>query len=577
MRRATVRSAVLGTLGTAALALALGGATAVAGKGEPAPGRPNVVVVMTDDQTQDSIRYMTEVGTELVDQGSSFPNSFTNWPLCCPSRVTYLTGQYAHNHQVLGNNPPEGGFERFSDDENALPVWLQAAGYYTIHVGKYLNGYGDSSSETYVPPGWSEWYAGTSNTTQTVYDYVLNQNGSLVEYGSAVEDFKQDVFSNLAVDAINRRAPGGPFFLSVAYTAPHSGGPSPNPQPPANCNGTAKPAPRHATAFDGEPLPEPPSLNEADVSDKPEAVRSREPLSAEQIDSIRREYRCRIESLLSVDEGVGRMVDALRAAGELDDTLIVFTSDNGFFQGEHRIPGGKNRVYEESIRVPLVMRGADLPAARSVPELVTNADLTATILDAAEADAGRTLDGRSLLAVAERADRLRGRELLVETNDFAAIRTARYVYAEYANGETELYDLEADPFELQSQHANPAYEPARAALAARLAALRGCAGESCRTRPALKLKLTPSERERGRSCRDPRELIARARGEASGELVEVAFEVRDRVVKVDRSAPFKDKLPRRRLGEGRRPELQIVAESIDGRVSTIQKRVRVCR
>ena len=178
--------------------------------------------------------------------GATFANSFTNWPLCCPSRATFYTGQYAHNHRVLGNSPPDGGFVSFNDS-SALPVWLQGAGYRTIHVGKYLNGYGDGANDpAYVPPGWDEWYAGTAGSTQTVYGYTLNQNGTLVDYGTAVEDFKQDVFTDIAVDAINRNAPGGPFFMGVMYTAPHSGGPNPNPHPPTNCNALrqARAAPR---------------------------------------------------------------------------------------------------------------------------------------------------------------------------------------------------------------------------------------------------------------------------------------------------------------------------------------------
>jgi N-acetylglucosamine-6-sulfatase len=229
------RYAGAGALIAAAIVTAAGTGSPTPAAGAPAAGeRPNVVVVMTDDQTQASLSKMTTVQSELAGHGATFANSFTNWPLCCPSRATFYSGQYAHNHGVLGNTPPDGGFVSFNDT-STLPVWLQAAGYRTIHVGKYLNGSGqDGSDPAYVPPGWNVWYAGTGGTTQTVYDYQLNQNGSQVDYGSAVADFKQDVFSNLAVDAINRNAPGGPDFLGVMYTAPHSGGPNPNPQPPAN-------------------------------------------------------------------------------------------------------------------------------------------------------------------------------------------------------------------------------------------------------------------------------------------------------------------------------------------------------
>jgi arylsulfatase A-like enzyme len=587
-----VRYAGLGALAVGALALAIGTGSPAPAAGAPQQAQPpNVVVVMTDDQTQASLSKMATVESELAGHGATFANNFTNWPLCCPSRSTFYTGQYAHNHHVLGNAPPDGGFTKF-DDSSTLPLWLQAAGYHTIHIGKYLNGYGEGTSDpAYVPPGWDEWYAATGGTTQTVYDYQLNQNGSLVSYGSTAADFKQDVFSNLAVDAINRNAPGGPFFLGVMYTAPHSGGPNPNPQPPANCgNGAPKPAPRHATAFDSEPLPLPPSFNEADLSDKPAAIQALPALTDTDVTDIQRRYRCRLESLLSVDEGVKRILDALTAAGELDNTLFVFTSDNGFFHGEHRVKTGKNRVYEEAIRVPLVIRGPGVPEGETVDDLSVNADLAPTILDATGATAGLTEDGRSLLPFAVHPDRFHGRELLLEKGDvldndddgvvpsgtFAAVRTSRYVYVENATGELELYDLEADPYQLQNQITNPAYDAVEAALAARLAPLRSCAGPSCRTKPDLKLKLPRSHRERGRSCRDPNDFLSRVRGSVAGQLVRATFRVGADDAGHDGAGPFKKEIRPRLLREKRRPEVRVVAEMLDGRVLSLQKRVRIC-
>ena len=183
----------------------------------------------------------------------------------------------------------------------------------------------------------------------------------MVRYGQDPADFKQDVLTRKAVDLVDRRAPKAqPFFLWLTYTAPHIGEP-PNPNPPANCQAAAKPAPRHAHAFDSEPLPRPPNFNEANVSDKPAEIRNRPRLNADQIADIRRKYRCELESLLSVDEGVKRIVDALRAKGELDNTVMIYTSDNGYFHGEHRIPKYKQHIYEESIRVPLQIRGPGIP------------------------------------------------------------------------------------------------------------------------------------------------------------------------------------------------------------------------
>jgi arylsulfatase A-like enzyme len=547
---------------------------------------------MTDDQTQASLEKMGTVRSDLAAQGATFADSFTNWPLCCPSRVTFYTGQYAHNHKVLGNSPPDGGFQRF-DDDSTLPVWLKQAGYHTIHVGKYLNGYGeDATNSTYVPPGWDEWYAGTAGSTQDVYDYTLNQNGTLVDYGAAVEDFKQDVFSDLAVDAINRNAGGGPFFMGVMYTAPHSGGPNPNPHPPTNCGTSAKPAPRHATAFDSERLPTPPNFNEADVSDKPAAIQAMPVIDQPDFANMQRRYRCRIESLLSVDDGVGRIVDALEAAGELDNTLIMFTSDNGFFAGEHRVQNGKDRVYEESVRVPLVMRGPGIPGGVAVEDLAVNADLASTVLDAAGVSAGLPQDGRSLLPFAAHPARFHGRELLLEKGDvldedddgvaqsgtFAAIRTSRYVYVDNATGELELYDLETDPYQLQNQVLNPAYDAAEAALASRLATLRSCAAESCRTKPALEMKLPRHIRiENGRSCRDASRVIVKVRGSGKSAVVNVRYFVGSKKAGHDDAAPFAKRILPRLVRAKRRPNIRAIAEMVDGREISFQKRIRPCR
>ena len=493
----------LAVVGLAVIAFGVGGSP-----GSPAPGgvaeaapaqtRPNVVVIESDDQTQESMRVMDHVRTLLGGAGATFENSFVNFPLCCPSRATFLTGQYAHNHGVLDNDVETGGFEKFeaSYANNNLAVWLKKAGYSTAMIGKYVNGYG-RSDPTLLPPGWTEFYAAVPSD-QRVYDYDLNENGELVHYGSAVEDFKQDVLTGKAVDFVNRRAPSRkPFFAWLTYTAPHNGGPDPNPNPPFDCTGTAKPAPRHANEFNNEELfggdVPPPSFNEADVSDKPPSIQALAPLSANNIAGITTRYRCRLESLLSVDEGVRDVVQALDNAGELGNTLVIYTSDNGFFHGEHLIRQGKIRHYEESSRVPLVMRGPGIEQGTE-GDLAINADLAPTILDAADVSPkpGLVIDGQSLLPLAANPNPSpgpSGRDLLIETgptvrDHYAAIRTDQYVYIEhYAEpdtGHTELYDLQADPYEVQSLHDDPAHAEVKAELAERLADLRECAGQGCR-------------------------------------------------------------------------------------------------
>jgi N-acetylglucosamine-6-sulfatase len=223
------------------------------------------------------------------------------------------------------------------------------------------------------------------------------------------------------------------------------------------------------------------------VRDKPASIHALPRLDGAQIANVRTDYQCRRESLLAVDEGVGAMVDALRARGELDDTLFLFTADNGFFQGEHRIPRGKIRVYEPSVRVPALVRGPGVPSGQVVSQLTANVDLAATIADAAGAQPRRTLDGVSLLEVAQRPSLFARRDILLATGPiqnrqtprYAAIRTGRYKYVEYVTGERELYDLLNDPHERQSLHASASHADVRQRLARRLASLRECSGAAC--------------------------------------------------------------------------------------------------
>jgi arylsulfatase A-like enzyme len=424
------------------------------------------------------MKVMNNVKTMIGDQGVTFSNSLLNFALCCPSRATFLTGQYAHNHQVWTNQAPKGGFQKFESlhANSNLAVWLHRAGYFTALIGKYLNQY---KNQPPIPPGWSEWHA-AAPYDQRVYNYPLNNNGALTQFGQDPDDFKDDVLTRKAVEFVNRRTPqAAPYFLWLTYTAPHVGGP-PNPNPPDDCKDGAKPAPRDAHAFDDAKLPKPPNFNEADVSDKPQTIRQLPKLNQVQIGNIQRKYRCELESLLSVDVGVRRVLNALKAKGEINNTLVIFTSDNGYYHGEHRVPGDKSRPYEESIRVPLMMRGPGIPKGVTINPLVVNADLAPTIVDAANARAGKTMDGRSLLQLVRHPLTGRNRELLVEERTYKAIRTERYLYVEYNSGERELYDLQNDPYELQSLHHSPAYAAVKATLSTRLRKLKNCAGATCR-------------------------------------------------------------------------------------------------
>ena len=452
--------------------VAAGGLTSCAGDELP-QFRPNVVVIMTDDQTVESMRVMANVRELLAEQGVTFTNSVASYPLCCPSRATLFTGQYAHNHGVLGNEPPNGGYGALERERTTLPAALQDAGYTTVHIGKYLNRYG-LANPSRVPPGWDDWHGLVGDSVYEYVGFTLNNNGA-VRRQPPERGYQTDVLTTLAVDAIREHSDDGPFFLSLAYVAPHR----------SLDRRLARPARRHQGTFATEPLPPTPAFNEADVTDKPPQLAAHAPLDATEIDLITRRYQRRLESLLAVDEGVARIVRALEDTDELDDTLIVFTSDNGFLHGEHRIESGKVFPYEPSIRVPLIVRGPGVEHDAVNDTLVANIDLAPTIFEYTGVEPLRRMDGRSLSRLLqEPAGRIRDRPVLLEASDFRAtyqgVRTERYVYVEYSDGARELYDLRADPDQLENRSGDPAMAAVEAGLAEELARLRDCAGAECR-------------------------------------------------------------------------------------------------
>jgi len=413
---------LLAGLISVAVALAPGGSEAKKRKRAKQP-RPNIVLIMDDDQSAEQQRFLTKTNAAIGGRGVTFDNSFVNYSLCCPSRSTMLTGQYAHNHGVRGNQLPTGGYSKLAPTlGNTLPVWLQRAGYYTAHIGKFLNGYGTTSPDTEVPPGWNEWYGSLDNPdaftggTYTAYGYTLNENGQLVHYGSTPDavdppTYQTDVYSQKAADFIRRLAPRRkPFYLSVAPRDPHGEAGS------CNCAGdNPRAAPRYEGTLNGLTAPRDPSSNEADVSDKPSNVRNLPSLTEAQIGAVDARYRARAEAELGVDDLVQNVVSTLQATGEMKNTVLMFTSDNGFFHGEHRVPQGKVRLYEPSIRVPLLIRGPGVPKGVHRGQPVGNVDLAPTILDFARAKAGRKEDGVSLLPIMERKRDWLGRGLDLET------------------------------------------------------------------------------------------------------------------------------------------------------------------
>jgi arylsulfatase A-like enzyme len=477
---------------------------------------PNIVLINTDDLDARSVACMPNVQSLLARQGVTFANAFVTTPLCCPSRASLLRGQYAHSHGVLSNTGDNGGFPAFyrlGDEDSTVATWLQDAGYRTALLGKYLNRYPKGAAESYVPPGWDEWSAFTSGDDDeggSYYsDYALNQDGTIVRYGQQPSDYSTDVLAARATDFVDRAAAAGdPFFLYIAPYAPH---------------GPSTPASRHTGAFADVRAPRVPSFAEADVSDKPAWVQALPALNDDQIALIDDRYQRRLRSLLAVDEMVASLVETLGADGVLDNTYIVFTSDNGYQLGEHRIPLGKQAPYDESIRVPLIVRGPGVAAGAVVASIALNVDLAPTFAELANASPADFVDGRSLVPLldgdppaewrhgflVERYDRTRpdqwgapgpvpvdaargDRDALereegdaitdvapIDSPPYLALRTERYLYVEYASGERELYDMQTDPYQLENLAATA--DPALlAALAANLDHLRLCAGADCR-------------------------------------------------------------------------------------------------
>jgi arylsulfatase A-like enzyme len=413
------------------------------------PAKPNVVFIVSDDQSADSLAAMQYLTSKPGGHWFEFTNAFDNTPLCCPSRATLLTGLYPHHHGVEGNTG--GGF----DDSSTIATWLQSAGYRTGLAGKYLNDYPFGSS--FVPPGWDDWFANVGTTGH--YNYTMNDNGTNVAFGAAESDYHTDVVARRADEFIRGSAGEEPFFLYVAPVAPH---------PPL------VPPPRYAKTR--ITVTRPPNFNEADVSDKPAWIQSTPLMTSQeaaQQDSKRaKEYRM----VMAVDDLIRTVRQALADSGELDNTVIIFQTDNGVMFGEHR-QSEKGCVYEECVGTPMFIRVPWLDG-RVDSRLVSSIDIAPTISDIAGIAPPDPVDGTSLLPLLEDADSPWRSSILLEHHagtpkpDFWAIRTQQWKYVELATGERELYDEVGDPFELQNVADAPEHAALQAQLAAELAGLR---------------------------------------------------------------------------------------------------------
>jgi arylsulfatase A-like enzyme len=469
-----------------------------------------------------------------------------------------------------------------------------------MHVGRYLNGYGVQNPDiTEIPPGWNDWVSGVGESVFDYQSWQTNENGQIFNRPGTDHpgEHQTDFYGRRAADLVEQAAPSAqPFFLSLTFPAPHSGAPVDRDDPPSLP--TPSPAPRYRDAFAGRPLPRPPSFDESDMRTKPQIVADLPRLSPERIAAIQENYQQELESLLSVDDAVGAVLNALERSGELDDTLLIYTSDNGFFHGEHRLASEKVLPYEEAARIPLIMRGPGVPRARTVRQLVSNIDWAPTIVDAANARPARLMDGSSLLPVMKDPRRESGREIVMENGVgangvpmFRGLRNERYVWIDHkTTGEYELYDLRKDPYELHNLEDLDAYAAIRTALAKRLRKLQRCRGaRACgASRPRLKLTARQKQPRPRRHSRNTTRVRAAARcvdrdlrlsvaGSDASKLIRVAYYRGARKLRATRRPPFTIRVARRALPRGRRLKLRALATTVDGRRATYDHAIRTCR
>jgi len=453
--------------------------------------QPNILLITVDDAAQGDLRYMPQVRRALVDQGTTFPDAVAPTPICVPSRASLLTGQNARHHGALTIAGKGGGYRAFKDGRT-LPAWLQRAGYDTLFVGKYLNGYGDDSrgrSRTYVPPGWDDWRGSLDPAT---YDYSRaeqNVNGQIVETPRYNTDVFADDVDQMLADPRREKAP---WYLWVNYVAPHFGGPLDPDDPvvtdPDNplAPRTPSPAPRDRDRFADLPLPRTPDMFETDTSDKPPSSPARY-YDYRQADHrlLREEYQQRIESLQSVDRAVGRHLRVLRRTGQLDDTLVVFTSDNGFVVGQHNLEG-KLWHYREISGIPVVMRGPGIPRGQRRPLAVSNPDLPVSFAALAGAEPMREVDGINVFAhlgrdPGRRVVPLSGWQVDNPTRVplYTGVRVGPWTYVRLRDGGEEVYWHARDPYELRNLAKVPRFRTEVNELRRLSRTYRDCEGASC--------------------------------------------------------------------------------------------------
>lgn len=411
-----------------------------AGFGDAGTGsgsRPNILLIITDDQRFGTMEFMPQTQARIFEEGVTFSQAYITTPLCCPSRSSILTGMYAHNHYVLNNW-----------DTLEKPTFVEALhenGYFTGLVGKYLNTYPTKIDD--APRPEYDYWAVTAKAEY--YDPQFNVNGTPDTYEGYMTYLERDFAVEFLRIAAERDQP---FLLVFSTRSPH------NP---------ALPAPGDETLFVDLPPHRPPSFAEADLSDKPNWIQERKPLSEEDVAEVDELRLKQLQSLHSADQAIDSLLTELDELGVEEDTIVIFLSDNGRLWGEHGFDT-KYFAYEENSHVPFAIRYPSLVRnARVDDRLVANIDIAPTLYDLAGIPIPPDVDGESLVPLLEGKRTRNWREYLIiegwakpalEGPPYRAIHTGRYVYVEWEGDKSELYDLEEDPFQLTNVAGDPAYE-----------------------------------------------------------------------------------------------------------------------
>jgi N-acetylglucosamine-6-sulfatase len=428
--------------------------------------KPNFLFIMTDDMAKWMLEHMPTVLGRIGEQGLTFENFYGAQPLCSPNRATFLTGRYPHNHTIINNDAAARQFREKRLDQDTFATRLKnAAGYKMGFVGKYFNGYAADTENRYVPPGWDYWVGLASDSSPTIR---ANVNGHWSDTGVSVS---QEAKWWLAdhVDAFIRKNAGVPWFCFYGPRAPH---------------GPYTPSAESEHYADDIPLRRPVNFNEPDgMGDKPTGVGLRRtPLTETDMADLEVKQEGSLEELQDIDAQVGRLLDTLQATGQLANTYVFFTSDNGFMLGENR-QRGKNWAYEASVELPLVVRGPGVDVG-TTNALASMVDVWATLANFVGVAGDVAYDGRSLAHLFSGTPATWRKRLLFEGPPsgtdvgWYALYEQPHIYIEWTTGAKELYDLVADPGELKSLHASRPELVSR--YSPRLAALKAAQGDALR-------------------------------------------------------------------------------------------------